>query len=156
MAIWPAGPPKLMKPSFSQKRKASAKLTAAGAADSKAGKDVLAAMDAWKQAMLHKDRAALERLLHKDLIFSHSDAKMQTKPAVLDSVLSGKPNIDSLEFSDAVVRVYGKTALVRAKVDVATSADGKRSTGHVNALHVWIRGAQGWQLVARQATRLPQ
>jgi hypothetical protein len=26
MAIWPVGPPKLMKPSFSQKRKASAKV----------------------------------------------------------------------------------------------------------------------------------
>jgi hypothetical protein len=37
IAICPAGPPKLMKPSRSQKRKASAKLTGPGAAGPAAG-----------------------------------------------------------------------------------------------------------------------
>jgi hypothetical protein len=34
IAIWPVGPPKLMKPSLSQKRNASAKETGAGGAES--------------------------------------------------------------------------------------------------------------------------
>ena len=37
-------------------------LSAAASIDSKAEKDVLAAMDAYKEAMTHKDGAALEKL----------------------------------------------------------------------------------------------
>ena len=55
----------------------------AASTDSKAEKDVLAAMDAWKQATMKKDAAALDKLLHPDLTYSHSSAANQTK------VLSG-------------------------------------------------------------------
>ena len=53
-------------------------LSAAGV-DSKGEKDVLGAMDAWKQATMKKDRAALDKLLHPDLTYSHSSGKTQTK-----------------------------------------------------------------------------
>ena len=121
-----------------------------------AEQDVLAAMEGWKQAVIHKDRPALEKFLHEGLIYSHSNANTQNKTEVLESVLNGKPNVDSMEFSDLTVRVFGNTALAKGRVDITTTADGKSSTAHLNVLHVLIKGPQGWQLVARQATRLPQ
>jgi ketosteroid isomerase-like protein len=127
----------------------------AATSDPKAEKDVLAAMDAWKQATMKKDAAALDKLLHPDLTYSHSSAMNQTKDEVIKSVTTGKATVESITFSDTTVRVYGRTALVKGKVDLVNNTDGKSAPAHLNILHVWIKGSQGWQMVARQATRLP-
>ncbi len=132
----------------------SATVLSAAGTDSKAEKEVLAAMDAWKQATMKKDRAALDRLLHEDLTYSHSSAQNQTKAEVLDSVMNGKATVEGIEFADTKVRVYGSTALVKGKVDITNNTAGKSTTAHLDILHVWIKGSHGWQLVARQATRL--
>jgi ketosteroid isomerase-like protein len=125
----------------------------AASTDPKAEKDVLAAMDAWKQATMKKDTAALDKLLHPDLTYSHSSAANQTKAEVIKSVSTG--NVEAITFSDTTVRIYGKTALVKGKVDMVNNTGGKSTPAHLNILHVWIKGPQGWQMVARQATRLP-
>jgi ketosteroid isomerase-like protein len=125
----------------------------AASTDSKAEKEVLAAMDAWKQATMKKDTAALDKLLHPDLTYSHSSAANQTKAEVIKSVSTG--NVEAITFSDTTVRIYGKTALVKGKVDMVNNTGGKSTPAHLNILHVWIKGPQGWQMVARQATRLP-
>jgi ketosteroid isomerase-like protein len=113
-------------------------------------------MEAWKQATMKKDKAALEKLLHNDLSYSHSSGKNETKAQVLEAVLHGKSTVEAVEFSDTTVRVYGKTALVKGKVDMTNRTDGKSTTAHLDILHVLVKGPQGWQLVARQATRLTQ
>jgi ketosteroid isomerase-like protein len=122
--------------------------------DSKGEKEVTAAMDAWKQATMKKDGAALDKLLHPDLTYSHSSGMNQTKAEVLQSVTAGKSTAEAIDFSDTTVRVYGNTALVRGKVDIRNNTAGKSTTANLNILHVWIKGPQGWQMVARQATRL--
>ena len=119
-------------------------------------KEVLAAMDAWKQATMKKDRATLDRLLHPDLAYSHSNTKNESKAEVLEAVAGGKTVVEAIDFSDTTVRVYGNTALVKGRVDMRNNADGKATTANLNILHVWVKGPQGWQMVSRQATRLPQ
>ena len=37
---------------------------------------------------------------------------------------------------------------------MTSNSDGKNAASHLNILHVWIKGPQGWQMVARQATKL--
>jgi ketosteroid isomerase-like protein len=121
---------------------------------SKTEKEVLAAMDAWKQATMKKDRAALEKLLHEDLTYSHSNAHNESKADVIKSVTTGKATVEAIDFSDTTVRVYGNTALVKGKVDIRNNTDGKSTVANLNILHVWLKSSKGWQLVARQATRL--
>jgi ketosteroid isomerase-like protein len=132
-----------------------AMLLTAADTGSKAEKEVLAAMDAWKQATLHKDRAALEALLHEDLTYSHSSTKNESKADVIHSVTSGAAAVEAIDFTDTTVRVYGNTALVKGNVTIRNNAGGKTTTANLNILHVWVKGSKGWQLVARQATRLP-
>jgi len=132
----------------------STTLLSAAVVDSKVEKEVLAAMDAWKQAVMKKDRAALEKILHEDLSYSHSNGKNETKADVLQAVANGKAVVEAIDFTDSTVRVYGKTALVKGKVDIRNNVDGKTTTAHLDILHVLVKGPQGWQLVGRQATRL--
>jgi Domain of unknown function (DUF4440) len=123
----------------------------AASIDPKSDKEILAAMDAYKEAMTHKDGAALEKLLSSELMYTHSGGQFETKADVIKSISSGKTIVEKIDFSDTTVRIYGKTALVKSKVDLYHSST---NIVHMNVLHVWVKGPQGWQMVARQATRL--
>lgn len=130
-----------------------AALAAAAQPDPKVVKEVLAASDACKLAMMKRDTAGLRKLLHEDLIYSHSNGRTQTKAEVLQDT-TGKTTMEAMDFGETTVRVYGTTALLRANVEIRNSTDGKATTFHTNVLHVWLKGPAGWQLVSRQATQL--
>jgi len=122
--------------------------------DPQAVKEVMAASDAWKLAMMKKDPAGLQKLMHEDIIYGHSSGMVQTKADVIKATTTGKTIIEAMDFSETNVRVYGNMALIRANVDMRNATDGKASVFHTNVLHVWLKGPDGWQMVSRQATQL--
>ena len=121
-----------------------------------ADKEVLTSMDNWRKAMIAKDGAALEKLYASDLSYTHSSGKNETKAEAIAAVVNGKGKTEKIELADTTVRVYGKTALVKGKVTLTASTDGKQTNTSLNILHVWVKNSSGWQLVARQAIRLTQ
>ena len=90
--------------------------------DPQAVKEVMAASDAWKLAMMKKDAAGLQKLMHEDMIYSHSSGMMQTKADVIKATTTGKTVIEAMDFSETTVRVYGNMALIRANVTNDTCA----------------------------------
>jgi ketosteroid isomerase-like protein len=130
-----------------------AAVTFAASSNDPSEKGVLAAMDAFKTATIAKDGAALNKLLADDLTYTHSAGQEQTKAQYIESVVSGKSVVEALVFTGTAVRTYGNIALVKGRVDLSHS---KTNVVHMNILHVWRHGPQGWQLVARQATRLAE
>jgi ketosteroid isomerase-like protein len=129
----------------------AAAVTLGAASNNPAEKDVMAAMESFRQAMIHNDGAALQKLLGDELSYVHSAGQYESKADVLKAVTSGKNVITKLEFSDTSVRFVGDVALVRGRVDLWHS---DTNIVPMNILHVWAKRPQGWQLVARQATRL--
>ena len=122
--------------------------------DPAAVKEVLAASDALKQAMMKKDTAGVQKYLHDDLTYSHSHGQNQTKADVVNAT-KGSVTIEAIDFSDVTVRVYGTTALFKANCDFRNKSEGKEAvTTHLNVLMIWLKGPTGWQLVARQSTLL--
>jgi hypothetical protein len=116
-----------------------------------AEKEVLANMEAFREAMIHNNAAMLGKLLSDDLSYVHSGGQFESKADVLKAVTTGKNVITKLEFSEVSTRIYDGTALVRCRVDLWHS---DTNIVHMNVLHTWVKRPQGWQLVARQATRL--
>lgn len=114
--------------------------------------DVMAAMNVYKNALIQKDGAALNRILSPDLLYTHSGGQFETKKDVVASITGGKTTIQKVEFSDTTVHLYGNTALVKTRVDLWHS---DKEIVHMSVLHVWVKGPSGWQMVARQATKLP-
>lgn len=116
-----------------------------------ADKEVLDAMNGYKEAMIQKDGAALDKLLSSDLTYVHSGGQLETKSDVIKAITSGKTLVERIDFTATSVRLYGNTAVVKCNVDLWHS---KTNIVHMNVLHVWKKGDTGWQMVARQATRL--
>lgn len=126
---------------------------AASPADEKA---VTATLEAMAKATIDKDVATLTRIYGDDLTYSHSSALTETKAEVLKNVQG--PNVaEFMKFSDTKIRVYGDVALAKGVVDFRNGAPGKMLDNHLNILWVLVRRAQGphgWQIVARQTTRI--
>jgi ketosteroid isomerase-like protein len=122
------------------------------AQDPKTEKEVLAAMEAFKQAYLAADGAAMNRLIHEDVIYGHSDGHIENKSVFVEGFLR-RGTSARFDLSDVIVHIYGDVAVVRALLDVRGS--GSADTPFlVNTLNVWAKSGQAWQLVARQATRI--
>ena len=119
---------------------------------SKAEKEVAAAMDAWHHAMLKGDAAALDKLYHKDLIYSHSSAKNEDKAEAIRNATAAGSVAKAIELHVTSTRIYGNTALVKGTGDFTSGAG---ALTRLDFLMVWLKDAQGWQLVGRQSTKLP-
>ncbi len=126
----------------------------AGVSDSKEEKEVRAAMSAWRQAMIARDRAALEKLFARELSYTHSNGRHENKAEAIDAVVNGKDRIESLELTDVAVSIYGKTALAKTKITMRVNSGATVNTLQLDVLHVWVKNGSRWQMVARQATRL--
>ena len=115
--------------------------------------DVLAAVESYRTGMLKRDAATLDKVLHKDLAYTHSNGKLEDKAECIKNATTGSNVTSIMDLSKNTVRVYGNMAIVRG------DAHTKSSTGDLNlaVLYIWLKTPQGWQLTARQATRyLPQ
>ena len=132
----------------------SAAILSAANPDAKTEKEVMAVMEAYKQALIKRDAAALSKVLSDDLVYTHSSNLHQDKAAVLAS-LTGNTFQEAIDFKDLKVHVYGNTAVVVGDVDFHNNSGGTVSVIKLNILHVLVKGPQGWQMVARQAVRYP-
>jgi ketosteroid isomerase-like protein len=122
--------------------------------DANAEEEVMAAMEAWRQAMMKRDGAALERLYHADLSYGHSNGLIETKPQAVQHIVTSKADYAAVDFVDTKIAVHGNFAIVTGKVNYKQVTDGKPSDVKLVVLHVWARAPQGWQLIGRQSTRL--
>jgi len=121
--------------------------------DPKTEKEILAAMDVLKHATINRDVAAFTRLAHPDITYCHSSGITQDKAVLLDYV----PTMTTvyLEYQKPVIRVYGNVALVNTVTDIR--GRGSENTPFlINSLYVWVKGTQGWQLLARHVIRMPR
>jgi ketosteroid isomerase-like protein len=125
--------------------------------DPKDEKSVMATLEAMAQATINKDVATLDKIYHPDLTYSHSSAMNQTKAEVLKAV-AGPAVTESMTFHETSVRIYGNVALVRGRNELRNGAPGSLHDNHLNILWVLLKGPgpHGWQIVARQTTRLPE
>src|SRR5262249_42598458 len=125
--------------------------------DPKDEKSVMATLQAMAQATIKKDVATLDKIYHPDLTYSHSSAMNQTKAEVLKAV-AGPGVTESMTFHETTIRIYGNTALVRGRNELRNGSPGAMHDNHLNILWVLLKGPgpEGWQIVARQTTRLPE
>lgn len=103
-------------------------------------------------AVLKKDKATLTKLMADDVMYSHSNALLETKAQALAAF--DKAKYEKFEYKAQTIHLYGNTAVVRGDVEILNSASNPAPL-KLNIMQVWIKGKSGWQMVARQSTRLP-
>src|SRR6476620_6053943 len=127
----------------------------AAPADPKDEKAVMATLEAMATATIKKDVPALSKIYADDITYSHSSAQNQNKTEVLEA-LKGPSVAESMKFSGMNIRTYGNVALAKGVCDFRNGRPGAMTDNHLNILWVLVKGPGpfGWQIVARQTTRI--
>ncbi len=119
-------------------------------------KAVMATLEAMAKATLAKDVPTLARIYGEDVTYAHSSGLTETKAQVLKNI-QGPGQAEFMRFSDTTIRIYGTVALVKGVTDFRNGQPGKMLDNHLNILWVLVKrseGPHGWQIVARQTTRI--
>lgn len=116
--------------------------------------EIVAAIDAWRAAVVGKDRAGLERAYHLDLSYGHSGGEILARAAQIERTLRADSEFTRVDVADLAVRAYGDVACVTATYTFhVRTRDGEIRVATLPSLDVWTRGPSGWQLIARQLVR---
>jgi ketosteroid isomerase-like protein len=108
----------------------------------------------WREAVLKKDFAALERMLDDGLVYAHSTGIVDTKSAYLEKLRSGRQVYQTMEQKNVSHRNYGRTAVTHSWMHVTGINQAGPFDDKVMMLHVWIRQNGRWLLAAHQTTKV--
>jgi ketosteroid isomerase-like protein len=106
-------------------------------------------------AAVKGDVATLEKQTSDDYTFINLYGQMSDKSQMVNNFKTGKTKLTSNEVSDMKVRVYGDTAVITGKADVAGTMAGKDTKGQIMFTRVYVKKGGSWQSVAFQQTLVP-
>jgi ketosteroid isomerase-like protein len=115
---------------------------------------VVAAVDAFRQAMRANDRARLESLCAPQLSYGHSDGHVQTRDVFVADASSGKSTWKTLEFSAVRNSVAGDAAVSRFTLTGDLETGDKVAPVRIDVLMVWQKQDGAWKLLARQGFKV--
>lgn len=123
---------------------------------SKDEKAVEEAVETFRKGVELGDRSILESIAADQLLYGHSNGKVQDKQAFVDEIVSNNPfDYANVTITNQTIRVSDNTAIVRhtygADTKNPSGAAGKISIGN---MLIFQKQNGKWKLLARQAYRL--
>jgi ketosteroid isomerase-like protein len=125
-------------------------------AQTKDEKAVAEAVETLRKTMVDPDKTTLDKLTSVKLTYGHSGGKVEDKASFINSLMSKTSDFESIKLSDQTIIISGNTAIVRHNLEGATNDGGKPATVKLHVMLVWNQKGTSWQLLARQAVKLPQ
>ena len=117
--------------------------------------EILGLEDKRFAAMVARDFAALDKLVHDELLHTHSSGVTDSKPSWLESMKSGKVKCKSASCSERQVRFFGEVALIRGRAAIEVEIGGQPKSLRLLFLNAWTRTPQGWKFAAWQSCPMP-
>ena len=120
--------------------------------DSASLKESMANLD---RALVNKDEGALMQLLNADVSYGHSNGWIQNKTDIINDLKSGKLVYNKIEnIVEKVVSINNDWASTRTDTNAEGKVNGNAFQFKLHILEVWLKTKTGWQLIARQSTKL--
>ncbi|HJM94004.1 MAG: nuclear transport factor 2 family protein [Alphaproteobacteria bacterium] len=107
------------------------------------------------QAMADKDIAKLNSMLCKDLIYTHSTARLDTKESLIGNMESGATVYTSVEPSEVKSQDLGDAVVLTGVAQINVVANGTPNSFGVRFTDVYQNQGGTWRMVAWQSTKLP-
>jgi len=131
--------------------------TAQQPANSTSEQEVRQMIEKYRTAILQRDIATLEKIWADDYVFVNAVGDVLAKTERLANIKSGATALESINEKENIsVRVYQNSAVATSRVMIKGKYSGQPTGGQYRSTHVWVKGPEGWQLVANQLTPLPR
>ncbi|RDC62414.1 nuclear transport factor 2 family protein [Adhaeribacter pallidiroseus] len=118
-------------------------------------KQVTAAVETFKNALITADKNLLESITADELSYGHSSGKVEDKAAFVNGVINDPIKFNLIDLQDQTIRMAGNTALVRHAFNAKITNNGTPGEIKIRNLLVWQKQKGQWKLLARQAFRVP-
>lgn len=112
------------------------------------------ALEVFRLALLSGDRAQLTQITTPELTYAHSSGVMENQQQFVDKLASGASDFVKIDISNETITMYKNAAVVRHQLNADINDGGKPGTIKLNVLLFWVETKMGWQLAARQATKI--
>ncbi|HWM43870.1 MAG TPA: nuclear transport factor 2 family protein [Burkholderiales bacterium] len=117
--------------------------------------EILGLEDKRFAAMVARDFAVLDKLVHEELLYTHSSGVTDGKASWLESMKSGKVKYRSASCSERQVRFFGEVALIRGRAAIEVDIGGQPKALRLLFLNAWTLTPQGWKFAAWQSCPQP-
>ncbi|MEO6916713.1 MAG: nuclear transport factor 2 family protein [Chitinophagaceae bacterium] len=117
-------------------------------------KQVAAAVEKLKQALLDGKKGPLEAITADELTYGHSNGRIEDKKAFVLALTSGASDFVTIEFINQTMKVSGNTAWVRHTLNATNLDGGVSGVVKLSVLLVWQKRNGAWKLFARQAVKI--
>ncbi len=115
---------------------------------------VAAAVEAYRKAILGRDKAALQGMTMPQLSYGHSSGVVQTQQEFVDGVMNAKATTKSIEFSKMSNAVAGDNAISRFVWTSESETEGKTTQTIIGVLIVWKQDGGTWKILGRQGYKI--
>lgn len=105
------------------------------------------------QAMADKDVAKLKNMICKDLAYTHSSARLDTKDSLIGAMESGATVYTSVEPSDVTAQDLGDVVVLTGAAQISVEANGTPNSFGVRFTDVYQNQNGTWRMVAWQSTK---
>ena len=115
----------------------------------------VAAMDTkYQEAVKRNDAETMARILHEDFILVLGSGKTHTRADLLNEARNGRIKYQKQDEDPGtqIVRVWGDTAVVTARLWLKYVADGKSFERRLWFSDTYVRTPQGWRYAFGQAS----
>ena len=118
--------------------------------------DIVVAVNQLIKGMTDADESILESILANELVYGHSNGRVQNKSEFIAEILSGQPFVYvSIVPLDQTIKISGDVAVVRHIMTAETkNTNGEPDSLRIGNTLVWQLQSGTWKLLARQAYRL--
>jgi ketosteroid isomerase-like protein len=116
-------------------------------------KEITAAVEKLRKAMIDGDEKSLNDLTAPELSYGHSSGKIEDQKTFVSRIVKGESDFKTIDITDLTVSVVGNAAIVRHKLVGEVSDNGNVSKPNLSVLLVWQKQKGKWKLLARQAVK---
>jgi len=118
--------------------------------------EVLLLEESRARAIIQQDWAALEKMTHDDLVYTHSGAYRHDKAGWLGWLRDGGVRYRRIDNSELRAYPHGDTVIVVGKARQEAELQGKPASVDILFSVVWVRKAGAWQFAFWHATQFPK
>ncbi len=105
-------------------------------------------------AMAQKDTAALQKMLCKGLVYTHSTGRQDTKESLIKGMESGTTVYTSMVPSDVKAQDLGTAVVLTGVAAISVNSNGKPNSFRVRFTDVYQNQNGTWRMITWQSTKL--
>lgn len=108
----------------------------------------------WREAQLNNNVAVMDRLLADDYVGISANGIIETKAEALALRRAGTLHITQLDLNDLKVRIYGDTAVVTSRAELAGTNGASDISGKYRYTRVYNKRYGQWKIISFEASRI--